>query len=168
MKACNGRSACVVVLPFNSPQNCFGLCFSISGRVNCMCALLFLHCWINCFNASWVCACILPFCFTAFLYRARASLQRSLNHGARCLAHLLGFFDVRLVVTLSTPAVVASARRNSSILAERRALSAAYAVVMAVKASANAWVDVCLFHVAALALYSFRQSPSIQRYVLAS
>jgi hypothetical protein len=95
VNAFNGRSAYSLCLPFSNPQNCFGRCLSMSGSVNCMFALPFLHWVINYFRASYVCACIVPLFFTAILYRARASLHLSLYHGARCFAHRLGFLDVR-------------------------------------------------------------------------
>jgi hypothetical protein len=70
------------------------------------------------------------------------------------------------VVTFSTPAAVASASRNASILAEHMSLSVAFVAAMAVNADSNSFVDVCAFHLAALALYYAKHSPSIHLYVL--
>ena len=165
---CSGRSVLSFPLFFSSPQNCLGRCLSISGRVNWNCALLFLHYFPNCSSASQACLCILPFYFTAFLYLVRAVLHLSLNHGARCFAHLFGFFATRLLLTSRTPAIVASLSRNASIFADRSALSSSYVLVMALNATTNSTVDVCCFHLFALALYSVRYSPYIHRYVFDS
>ena len=108
----------------------------------------------------------MPFSLTAFLYLARAALHLLLNHSARCLAHLLGIFDSRFVVTFSTPAAVASTSRNASILAEHMSLSVPFVAAMVVNANSNSFVDVCSFHLAALALYYAKHSPSIHLYVL--
>jgi hypothetical protein len=69
-----------------------------------------------------------------------------------CFAHLFGFFDMRLVVVLSTPATIASANMNSSILAARVALSSSYFFATAVNAAWNSGVAVCVFHAIALEL----------------
>lgn len=87
-----------------------------------------------------------------------------LNHGAKCFAHLLGFFAVRFCETVTTPAAVASSSRNSSILAERVSLSCANSCVIASNAVLNTGVDVWAFHLAALLPYSFRHVPSIHLY----
>ena len=94
----------------------------------------------------------MPFPLTAALYRARASLHLSLNHGAMCLAHLFGFFEMRLVLVLSTPATSTSASMNSSILAALVLLSSSYFYATALNAAWNSGVDVCVFHVTALEL----------------
>jgi hypothetical protein len=60
---------------------------------------------------------------------------------------------------------VASARRNASTFLERSSLSSAPSLMMFMNAVANTYVDVCYFHFSALALYSFKHSPSIHRYV---
>ena len=102
-----------------------------------------------------------PLFLTASLYRARASLHFPVNQGARCFAQRLGFVGGRVEVTWSTPAVVASAIRNSSTLVERSLLSSAYVVMISVNAAAKSYVDMWAFHLCAHALYSFRNSPSI-------
>jgi hypothetical protein len=165
---CNGKSVLSFPLFFSNPQNYLGRCFSISGRVNWNCALLFLHCFANSSSASYACLCILPFYFTAFLYLVLAVLHLSLNHGARCFAHLFGFFATRLLLTSRTPAVVASFIRNASIFVDCSALSSAYYLLIALNAIANSTVDVCCFHLFALSLYSVKHSPSIHRYVFVS
>lgn len=150
-------------LRFNSPQNYLGFCFNMSGRVNCMCALLCLHYCTKSFSASTACACSLPLCLIAVRYLARAALHCAVNHGAICLAHLFGFFLVRLVDTSTTPAAIASSIRNVSIYAERSSLLCSLLVVMVVNAVANFCVDMCAVHCAALLPYSFRHVPSFQR-----
>jgi hypothetical protein len=141
-----------------------GLCFNISGSVNCICARALLHCYTYLFSVSCVCACCLPLLRTACLYLARASLHCALNHGARCLAHLFGFREVRLVMTVTTPAATASSSKNSSIFAVRRSLSSMCSCTMRWNASVNFCVEVCCFHFFALVLYSSRHSPSIHLY----
>jgi hypothetical protein len=76
----------------------------------------------------------------------------------------LGFFAVFFVVTFSTPAIVASSSKNASTLSERLSLSASYSFTMALNLSAKSFVDVCIFHLFALVLYSAKHSPSIHRY----
>ena len=156
-------SLCLSIL-----QNYFGLCFSMSGSVNCSLARPCLHCATNYLNASTVCLCIFPFCLTAARYFARAILHLASYHGARCFAHLLGFLGLRVVYAVMTPAFSASRSRNSSILVVQVLLSTANSVAMALKAEVNVCVDVCASHRAALLLYSLRHSPSTQRYYLSS
>ena len=165
---CKGSASLVSSLCLSRLQNCFGLCFSMSGSVNYILARPCLHCCTNYLNASTVCLCMVPLCLTAARYRARATLHLASNHGAKCFAHLLGFLGLRLVYSVTTPADSASLSRNTSIFAVRTSLSAANAVAMALKAVANVCVDVCAVHLAALLLYSLRHSPSTHRYYLSS
>ena len=65
----------------------------------------------------------LPFAREAALYVALACLHCSLNHGARCFAHLLGFLWERGGVTFSTPALTASAIIKFSMASARASLS---------------------------------------------
>ena len=52
-----------------------------------------------------------------------ASLQVSLNHGARVLPHLLGFFGAVILISFTTPAVTASYSINASTAAARASFS---------------------------------------------
>ena len=52
-----------------------------------------------------------------------ASLQVSLNHGARVLPHLLGFFGDVILISFTTPAVTASYSIKVSTAAARASLS---------------------------------------------
>ena len=52
-----------------------------------------------------------------------ASLQVSLNHGARVLPHLLGFFGAVIFISFTTPAVTASYSINASTAAARASFS---------------------------------------------
>jgi hypothetical protein len=148
---------------FSMPQNYFGRCLSISGRSNCICARPVLQAYTYLFSACWVCGCIFPLFFTAFLYLARAILQFAVNHGARCFSHLFGFRDVCFVVAFRTPTCVASSSRNCSICSARSLLSSSNDYMMALNLASNSGVEVCYFHVTALLLYSFRHVPSIHR-----
>jgi hypothetical protein len=165
---CRGISNLVSSFCLSRLQNCFGLCLSMSGNLNCNRARPYLHYCTNCLYASTVCLCISPLCLTASRYRARAILHFASNHGAKCFAHLFGFLGWRLSSTVMTPAASASVSRNSSILAVRASLSAEYSVAMLLNASVNYLVDVCSAHIAALLLYSFKLSPSTQRYCFSS
>lgn len=152
-------------LVFRSPQNCFGLYFSISGNVNYICARALLHCTTYYLSASYVCTCCFPLLLFACLYLVRASLHFTLNHGARCLAHLFGLREVRFAVTVTTPAATAYSSKNSSIFVVRCSLLSAFTCTMWLNLSANSGVDVCCFHFVALVLYSCRHSPSIHLYM---
>ena len=111
-----------------------------------------------------MCLCSLPFFFTASLYLVRALWHAVSNHGAKCFAHLFGFFAVRFCDTFTTPASVASRSRNSSILLERSSFCFPYLFATASNAALNAGVDVCAFHLVALLPYSLRHSPSTHLY----
>jgi hypothetical protein len=52
-----------------------------------------------------------------------ASLQVSLNHGARVFPHLLGFLGAVILISFTTPAVTASYSRKVSTAAARASLS---------------------------------------------
>ena len=52
-----------------------------------------------------------------------ASLHCSLNHGANVLPHLLGFFGVVMVISLTTPAFTASSMIKCSTAAALSVLS---------------------------------------------
>jgi hypothetical protein len=52
-----------------------------------------------------------------------ASLQVSLNHGARVFPHLLGFFGAVIFISFTTPAVTASYSINDSTAAARASFS---------------------------------------------
>jgi hypothetical protein len=52
-----------------------------------------------------------------------ASLQVSLNQGARVLPHLLGFFGAVILISFTTPAVTASYSMNVSTAAARASFS---------------------------------------------
>jgi hypothetical protein len=108
----------------------------------------------------WDFPCVLAVALYVFL----AFLQVSLNHGARCLAHLFGFLWLRGWISVTTPAFVASASINNSIAAARASLSFSNWAAVSLNVLENSAVDVCDFHLAALVLYSFRYSPGIQRY----
>ena len=110
----------------------------------------------------------LPRARTSALYASLALLQCSLNHGAKCFAHLFGFLLGLFGITFTTPALLASSSRNASISAARASLSSANLAAVALNAAANSGDDVCDVHFVALALYSIRQSPVIHRYVLVS
>ena len=132
--------------------------------MNYICARALLHYVTYYFSIAYVCACCLPLFLIAFLNFVRASLHCALNQGARCLAHLFGFYDERLVVTVTTPAAIASSSRNVSILSVRSSLSSAHACIICWNASVNSCVDVCCFHFVVLVLYSRRHSPSSHLY----
>ena len=91
-------------------------------------------------------------------------LHVSSNHGVRCLAHRFGFrfWCACFIWLFITPAVYASAIRNSSTLVVRSSLSSLYALVILLNAAANASVDVCAFQIFALWLCSATQFPLIQ------
>ena len=160
---CRGSSVCSLTFLFSMPQNYLGLYFSMSGSVNCICARPSLHACTYCFRALVVCLWSFPLFFTAVLYRARAARHRAVNHGARCLAHLFGLWDVRLVVLFMTPALSASLIKKASILDDLRSFYSAYVCIIVWNASANSGVAVCFFHFTALVPYSFKQVPSIHR-----
>ena len=64
-------------------------------------------------------------------------------HGARCLSHLFGFAEVlRLLFSSTTPSLVSSANKNSSILAARRSFVSLYFSDTAVNAVTNSGVVV--------------------------
>ena len=149
----SGRSYGGFVLDFSIPQNYFGRFLSMSGSSNYKSARLVLHYYTKCFNALTVPAWFLPCASRARWKARRASRHESLNQGTSCLSHLFGFAKVlRLCFTSSTPAEVASASRNSSILVARRSLERQWASETAVKAVANSSVDVWAFQMEALAL----------------
>lgn len=102
------------------------------------------------------------------LNAALVVLHCSLNHGAKCLAHLFGFLCMRDGTTVMTPASIAWVRRNYSMASARSSLLASNLAAVAMNASVNAWDDVWVFHFAALAPYSCRHSPGIQRYAFVS
>ena len=118
--------------------------------MNYICARALLHYVTYYFSIAYVCACYWPLFLIAFLNFVRASLHCALNQGARCLAHLFGFYDVRFVVTVITPAAIASSSRSVSIFSVQSSLSSAYACIICWNASVNACVDVCCFHFFAL------------------
>lgn len=163
-----GISPTYWLLFFNNPQNCFGLCFSISGNVNYNLARLCLHVFTNALNMFVACAWFLPFRFTALLYLSRACLQLSSNHGAKCFSHLLGFLALFFVVIRSTPTFAASSSIKDSILYDRSSLSVSCALFIMWNAFENSGVAVCSAHFFALVLYSCRHSPSIHLYVFSS
>ena len=133
------------------PQNWRGRFFSISGKSNCIWALLVLHASTKLLSASMVCVWRLPYCLIAFLY-ARLDVEHyAENHGARCLSHLLGFVNSRwVVVTSTTPAAVAWSSRNCSARADRSSFEMLVSSMMARKANANSSVDVTAVHTFAL------------------
>jgi hypothetical protein len=110
----------------------------------------------------------LPRVLTSVLYASLAFRQFSLNHGAKCFAHLFGFLFGLCGITFTTPALLASTSRNASMAAARASLSSANLAAVALNSAANSGDDVCDVHFVALALYSIRQSPVIHRYVLVS
>jgi hypothetical protein len=73
------------------PQNFFGYYFSMSGNVNYNFARLSLQHFRYVFNAAVAGALCFPWDWADVLYAALAFRQFSLNHGARCFAHLFGF-----------------------------------------------------------------------------
>jgi hypothetical protein len=164
----SGISSDYVVLLFNRPQNYFGFCLSMSGNLYWSRARPSLHCLTNAWNMLLVCAWFFPFFFTARRYLSRAFLHCSSYHGAMCLSHLFGFFALRLVVTLRTPAFSASSNMNVSILFDLSSLSVSCALLMALKAAENSGVAVCSAHFFALVLYSWIHSPSIHLYAFYS
>jgi hypothetical protein len=50
----------------------------------------------------------LPYYLRAFAMFRFASLQSSVNHGARVFPHLLGFVGEVMVISFTTPALIAS------------------------------------------------------------
>ena len=113
-----GMSIGGVVLAFNIPQSCLGRFFSIFRSLNYKSARLVLHYCTNCFSAWIVLSWFFP-CARRARWNARFALRHCmLYHGARCLSHLFGFAEVlRLLFSSTTPTLVASASKNSSILA---------------------------------------------------
>ena len=132
MNSAIGMSIGGVVLAFNIPQNCLGQFFSISGSLNYKSARLVLHYCTNCFSTqlvlhyctNWIVLSWFFPCARHAQWNACFALRHCmLYHRARCLSHLLGFADaLRLLFTSTTPTLVASANKNSSILAARRTL----------------------------------------------
>ena len=118
MNSAVGSAKSLVALDFSMPQNYLGRCLSIMGSSNCKFALLILHASIKAYNASTVSTCFFPNFRWASRYVRLVVLHFALNHGAKCLSHLLGFANCLRVEEMSTtPAMVASASRNSSTLA---------------------------------------------------
>ena len=112
-----GSAKSLVALDFSIPQNYLGRCLSIVGNSNCKFALPILHASVKAYSASTVVA----FFFPSFRWASRnvrlVRVHFALNHGAKCLSHLLGFANcLRMEETSTTPALVASASRNSSTL----------------------------------------------------
>ena len=138
-----GMSTGGAVLALSIPQNCLGRFFNISGSLNCKSARLYLHCCANCFSAWIVVAWFFPYGRLARWNARFAFLHYILYHGARCLFHLFGLAAVlRLVFTSTTPALVASDSKNSSILAAQRSLDIWQVFETSVNASTNAGVVV--------------------------
>jgi hypothetical protein len=140
----------------------------MSGSVNYILARLSRQHYMYLYNADVADEWCLPRVRTSVLYASLAFRQFSLNHGARCFAHLFGFLLGLCGITFTTPALLASTSRNASMAAARASLSSANLAAVALNAAANSGDDVCDVHFAALALYSIRQSPVIHRYVLVS
>ena len=65
----------------------------------------------------------LPYSRRALASSLLASLQVSLNHGARVFPHLFGFFGVVILIAFTTPAVTASYSIKVSTAAARASLS---------------------------------------------
>jgi hypothetical protein len=104
-------------------QNSLGLYFRMSGSSNYSRARWCLQFSLNVLYASFVAAFFFPCLRFAYLYWALACRHDSSNHGAMCLAQRFGFWLSRYVWVLSTPAVFASAMRNSSVFRDRDSLS---------------------------------------------
>ena len=131
-----------VAFNFSRPQNYFGLCFSISGSWNCICARLYLQHCTNSFSAYIVCAWRFPYLWLFFLNFRRDSVHFELNHGAKCLSHLFGFIKfLRVEETSNTPAFVACSNRYSSILTARMSLLYVSFTTIAMKPAANSSVE---------------------------
>jgi hypothetical protein len=127
-----GMSMSRVALDFSISQNCFGLCLSISGSENCIYALLSLQVWMNSDIARRVCKLDLPNWRCARLSSRLVVAHLAVNHGARCLSHLLGLATERRVeITSSTPASVAYSSRNCSTRAALTSFVAESSSIMA-------------------------------------
>lgn len=131
----------------------------MSGRVNYMCALAFLHCILYSWYAASVSLCFLPLIYLHLLYDRFASLQMSLYHGARCLAHRFGFAATCFVCLLATPIFSAWSIKNCSMYADRVSLSPWCCFITSSKASPNSFDAVYSFHLVALSMY-FSPSPA--------
>ena len=83
----------------------------------------------------------------------------SLYHGARCLAHRLGFAATCFVCLLATPSFNAWSIRNCSICADLVSLSPWFCFITYSNASANAFDAVYSCHLVALSMY-FSPSPA--------
>jgi hypothetical protein len=60
-----------------------------------------------------------PYSLRAFAIAFLASLHSSVNHGARVLPHLFGFFGHFIYISFTTPALIASYMIHVSIAAAR-------------------------------------------------
>jgi hypothetical protein len=127
---CNGMPRSSSLRYFSMFQNYLGLDFNNSGSWNCSCARCFLHVVLYSLNAALTTACFLPCIRFNCLYCYLASLHVLSNHGARCFAHLFGFFYNLTGTDLSTPAFIASDIRYSSTLAVLSSLLWLYYSVM--------------------------------------
>lgn len=150
MMSASGAEGAVLSFYLIMFQNLLGLYFSMSGILNCSCAFLSLHLSLNALYLSFVSLCFLPYMRFVCLYCCRAVLHSSSNHGARCFDHLFGLEFMRAFFLVMTPAFLASAIRNSSILLVRISLSSWYMSVMVVNCVPKMVVDVCSFQVFAL------------------
>jgi hypothetical protein len=89
----------------------------------------------------------------------------AVNHGARCLSHLLGLVtDRRVEITSSTPASVAWSIRNFSTRSALTSFVVESLSIMAWNAAANSSVEEKSFQSLALMPYVARQSPVRHRY----
>jgi hypothetical protein len=142
-------------------QNYFGLYLRIFGNSWDSTVLLWWHVCLNFLYARFVLTSLFPYVLFCILYARFASLQASLNHGARCLAQRFGFLDCLITVALTTPASMASSTKNYSTIYVRNSLFSLCACVISSNLFANYCVDVCSFHFFTLFMYSTVSSPPI-------
>jgi membrane associated rhomboid family serine protease len=76
-----------------------------------------------------------------------ASLQVSVNHGARVFPHLFGFLGYVIVISFTTPAPTASCNRKSSTAAALSSLLCEVSCTKIVNFAKNSGDLVCCLHV---------------------
>ena len=76
-----------------------------------------------------------------------ASLQVSLNHGARVFPHLLGFFGAVIFISFTTPALTASYSINVSTAAARLSFPMVVSSTNNLNLSVNSFLPVYSVHV---------------------
>jgi hypothetical protein len=101
------------------------------------------HIFIYALVAAILFSLFLPYDLLALAIALLASLHFSVNHGASVLPHLLGFFGLVILISLTTPALTASSSIKFSTAEALsvlfRALSATRAVNLVLKSSESVY-----------------------------